>query len=103
MRPGPGSAPRASPATIRSRCRSRSTRVSSRRPLVGDPEEGLTYAEAGVDIDEGEHAVDLIRPLVASTHREGVVGGIRGLGGLFVGPTDRYPEPLLVPATDRRG
>ena len=65
--------------------------------------EGLTYAAAGVDIAAGERAVDLIRPLVASTERAGVIGGIGGFGGLFAVPTDRYREPVLVAATDGVG
>ena len=72
--------------------------------LVGDGRaDGLTYAAAGVDIAAGERAVDLIRPLVASTDRPGVIGGIGGFGGLFAVPTDRYREPVLVAATDGVG
>jgi phosphoribosylformylglycinamidine cyclo-ligase len=66
---------------------------------VGDR---LTYAGAGVDIAAGERAVDLIRPLVASTARAEVIGGLGGFGGLFAVP-DRYRSPVLVAATDGVG
>jgi phosphoribosylformylglycinamidine cyclo-ligase len=64
--------------------------------------ERLTYASAGVDIDAGERAVDLIRPLVASTRRREVVGGLGGFGGLFAVP-EGYRQPVLVAATDGVG
>jgi phosphoribosylformylglycinamidine cyclo-ligase len=64
--------------------------------------ERLTYAGAGVDIAAGERAVDLIRPLVASTARAEVVGGLGGFGGLFAVP-DGYRRPVLVAATDGVG
>lgn len=60
---------------------------------------GETYKAAGVDIDAGERAVDLIRPLVASTERAGVIGGIGGFGGLFAIDEAR----VLVAATDGVG
>ena len=62
----------------------------------------LTYAAAGVDIDAGERAVRLMRPLVASTARSEVIGGIGGFGGLFALPTG-YREPVLVASTDGVG
>jgi len=63
----------------------------------------LTYAGAGVDISAGERAVELIRPLVASTARDGVIGGIGGFGGLFAIPPGRYRQPVLVATTDGVG
>jgi phosphoribosylformylglycinamidine cyclo-ligase len=62
----------------------------------------LTYAAAGVDIDAGERAVSLIRPLVASTTRPEVIGGLGGFGGLFSMPTG-FREPVLVASTDGVG
>jgi phosphoribosylformylglycinamidine cyclo-ligase len=62
-----------------------------------------TYAGAGVDIDAGEAAVDLIRPLVASTLRPEVLGGLGDFGGLFALDTDRYRQPVLVSGTDGVG
>jgi phosphoribosylformylglycinamidine cyclo-ligase len=67
------------------------------------PEAGLTYAESGVDIGAGERAVELIGPLVASTRRPEVIGGIGGFGGLFALPVDRYRHPVLVASTDGVG
>ena len=64
--------------------------------------ERLTYASAGVDIDAGERAVDLIRPLVASTTRAEVLGGLGGFGGMFAVP-EGYRHPVLVAATDGVG
>jgi phosphoribosylformylglycinamidine cyclo-ligase len=62
----------------------------------------LTYAAAGVDIDAGERAVSLMRPLVASTARAEVIGGLGGFGGLFELPTG-FRAPLLVASTDGVG
>jgi phosphoribosylformylglycinamidine cyclo-ligase len=62
----------------------------------------LTYAAAGVDVAAGEHAVELIRPHVASTRRAGVIGGIGGFGGLFEVPGG-YRSPVLVASTDGVG
>ena len=49
-----------------------------------------TYAAAGVDIDAGERAVDLIKPMVASTRRPEVLGGLGDFGGLFALLADSY-------------
>jgi phosphoribosylformylglycinamidine cyclo-ligase len=62
-----------------------------------------TYAAAGVDIQAGERAVDRIRPLVASTLRPEVLGGLGDFGGLFALDTDRYRQPVLVSGTDGVG
>ena len=45
--------------------------------------DGLTYAQAGVDIDAGNRMVDLIKPLVRATARAGADAEIGGFGGLF--------------------
>lgn len=44
---------------------------------------GLTYRDAGVDIDAGNALVDAIKPAVAATQRPGVLGGLGGFGALF--------------------
>jgi phosphoribosylformylglycinamidine cyclo-ligase len=62
-----------------------------------------TYAAAGVDIGAGERAVDLIKPLVASTRRAEVLGGLGDFGGLFALDTTRYRQPVLVSGTDGVG
>src|SRR3989304_5338126 len=43
----------------------------------------VTYASAGVNIDEGERMVSLIRPIVGTTRRREVLGGLGGVGGWF--------------------
>ncbi len=63
----------------------------------------LTYRAAGVDIDEGDRLVELIRPYAESTTREGVLGGLGGFGGLFALAPGRYREPVLVSGTDGVG
>jgi len=84
--------------------------LSDPHPASPDPSTGAparpdpaTYASAGVDIDAGERAVDLIKPLVASTLRPEVIGGLGDFGGLFALDTDRYRRPVLVAGTDGVG
>jgi len=70
------------------------------RPLSDVP---ATYAAAGVDIDAGEQAVDLIKSMVASTRRPEVLGGLGDFGGLFALDMTRYRQPVLVAGTDGVG
>ena len=63
----------------------------------------LSYKEAGVDIDAGNRLVERIKPLVQTTARPGVVGGLGGFGALFALPLERYRQPLLVSGTDGVG
>ncbi|MEF3366042.1 phosphoribosylformylglycinamidine cyclo-ligase [Methylocystis sp. 9N] len=64
---------------------------------------GLTYADAGVDIDAGARLVDLIRPAVRSTRRRGADGEIGGFGGLFDLKAAGFADPILVAANDGVG
>jgi phosphoribosylformylglycinamidine cyclo-ligase len=64
---------------------------------------GLTYAEAGVDIDAGNALVDRIKPAAARTARPGVVDGLGGFGALFDLKAAGYTDPVLVAATDGVG
>ena len=64
---------------------------------------GLSYRDAGVDIDAGNELVERIKPAIKTTLREGCVGSIGGFGGLFELPLDRYRNPLLVSGTDGVG
>ena len=63
----------------------------------------VTYASAGVDIDEGERLVSLIRPIVRTTYRREVLGGIGGFAGFFRFPAAKYRDPVLVSGTDGVG
>ena len=63
---------------------------------------GLSYRDAGVDIDAGDDLVDRIKPLAKKTMREGVLAGIGGFGALFEVPK-RFKEPVLVSGTDGVG
>jgi phosphoribosylformylglycinamidine cyclo-ligase len=67
------------------------------------PTAPATYAGAGVDIEAGERAVERIKPLVATTVRPEVLGGLGDFGGLFALDTARYRQPVLVACTDGVG
>ncbi len=62
----------------------------------------LRYIDAGVDIDAGNRAVEMIKKAVRSTHNEGVLAGIGPFAGAFAIPTG-YREPVLVSSTDSVG
>ena len=64
---------------------------------------GLTYADAGVDIDAGNALVDRIKPAAKRTARSGVMGGLGGFGALFDLKGAGYSDPILVAATDGVG
>lgn len=64
---------------------------------------GLTYKDAGVDIEAGEALVDAIRPLAGSTARTGVASDLGGFGALFDLKAAGYKDPVLVAATDGVG
>ena len=67
------------------------------------PTNGLTYAEAGVDIDAGNRTVDLIKDSVRSTRRPGADAEIGGFGGLFDLRAAGFTDPILVAANDGVG
>jgi phosphoribosylformylglycinamidine cyclo-ligase len=66
-------------------------------------EPGLTYRDAGVDIDAGDELVERIKPVVKKTMRKEVLAGIGGFGALVEVPLDRYKKPVLVSGTDGVG
>ncbi len=67
------------------------------------PQNGLTYADAGVDIDAGNALVELIKPAVRGTRRPGADGEIGGFGGLFDLKAAGFTDPILVAANDGVG
>ena len=64
---------------------------------------GLTYSDAGVDIDAGNLLVEKIKPHVRSTRRPGADGEIGGFGGLFDLKAAGFKDPVLVAANDGVG
>ena len=67
------------------------------------PKNGITYADAGVDIDAGNALVDRIKPAAKRTNRSGVMAGLGGFGALFDLKDAGYTDPILVAATDGVG
>src|SRR3712207_6479798 len=65
--------------------------------------DGLTYAEAGVDIGAGNAMVEAIKPLVRATRRPGADAEIGGFGGLFDLKAAGFQDPILVAANDGVG
>ncbi|WP_420408983.1 phosphoribosylformylglycinamidine cyclo-ligase [Hoeflea sp.] len=70
---------------------------------MADLKNGLTYADAGVDIDAGNEMVNRIKPLVRATRRPGADGEIGGFGGLFDLKAAGFTDPVLVAANDGVG
>jgi phosphoribosylformylglycinamidine cyclo-ligase len=62
-----------------------------------------SYADAGVDIEAGDRAVELMKSKVAGASRPEVVGGLGGFAGLFRLDTAKYRNPLLASSTDGVG
>jgi phosphoribosylaminoimidazole synthetase len=77
-------------------------RISKVFPMTHRPN-GLTYREAGVDIDAGEALVEAIKPLARSTKRPGSEPSLGGFGALFDLKAAGYDDPLLVTTTDGVG
>ena len=67
---------------------------------MDEKKKGLTYAEAGVDIDAGEREVELIKKSVQATYTRGVLGDLGGFGGLFRLKDELSEDPILVSGTD---
>jgi phosphoribosylaminoimidazole synthetase len=70
---------------------------------MSDRPNGLTYAQAGVDIDAGNALVERIKPLARSTARAGATPSLGGFGALFDLKAAGYEDPLLVTTTDGVG
>jgi len=67
------------------------------------PSNGLSYKQAGVDIDAGNALVEAIKPAVRSTRRPGADAEIGGFGGLFDLKAAGFVDPVLVAANDGVG
>ncbi|HEX7427593.1 MAG TPA: phosphoribosylformylglycinamidine cyclo-ligase [Mycobacterium sp.] len=63
---------------------------------------GISYASAGVDIEAGDRAVELFKPLASKATRPEVRGGLGGFAGLFE-LRGGYREPVLASSTDGVG
>ena len=70
---------------------------------MSDSKNGITYADAGVDIDAGNDLVERIKPAAKRTNRSGVMAGLGGFGALFDLKDAGYSDPILVAATDGVG
>src|SRR5213075_2098010 len=92
----------------------RRVRCRRRRPAslavlpVGSPSTvsestSATYAAAGVSIDAGDQAVELLKPHAARATRPEVMGGVGGFAGLFSLKLDKWKEPVLASSTDGVG
>lgn len=64
---------------------------------------GVSYADAGVDITAGNDLVEAIKPLARSTARPGTDSALGGFGGLFDLKACGYRDPILVAANDGVG
>ncbi len=70
---------------------------------MNDQNKGLSYSDAGVDIDAGNELVERIKPNLKKTDRPGTVSSIGGFGGMFDLKAAGYKDPILVAATDGVG
>jgi len=72
---------------------------------VTDPKrpDGLTYRDAGVDIDEGERLVDLIKPAAKSTARPGAEAALGGFAAVFDPKAAGFKDPVFLATTDGVG
>jgi phosphoribosylformylglycinamidine cyclo-ligase len=71
--------------------------------VTGPSAAPMSYAAAGVDIEAGDRAVELMRASVSRTTRPEVLGGLGGFAGLFQLDLARYPRPVLATSTDGVG
>ncbi|MGE0482826.1 MAG: phosphoribosylformylglycinamidine cyclo-ligase [Gammaproteobacteria bacterium] len=71
--------------------------------MTKEQQPGLSYRDAGVDIERGDELVRRIKPGAVATLRAGVMGGLGGFGGLFDLAATGYRDPVLVSSTDGVG
>ncbi|GAA2814933.1 phosphoribosylformylglycinamidine cyclo-ligase [Saccharopolyspora taberi] len=70
---------------------------------ASNEQQAATYASAGVSIEAGDQAVELIRPWAQRATRPEVLGSLGGFAGLFQLKLDRWKEPVLASSTDGVG
>ena len=70
--------------------------------MTREHQKGLSYRDAGVDIDAGNSLVERIKPHARRTARKESLGGLGGFGALFKIP-EGYKNPILVSGTDGVG
>ncbi|MET0182155.1 MAG: phosphoribosylformylglycinamidine cyclo-ligase, partial [Caulobacterales bacterium] len=76
--------------------------MTDTKPL-NEQTNGLTYAEAGVDIDEGERLVALIKPEAKSTARAGSDASLGGFAAAFDLKAAGFKDPVILTTTDGVG
>ena len=74
-----------------------------KRNRMSEQKNGLTYKDAGVDIDAGEALVERIGPAARATRRKGADADLGGFGGLFDLKAAGFKDPILVAGTDGVG
>src|SRR5919107_5238514 len=79
--------------------------MTSAAPAAGNSAtSGITYASAGVDVEAGDRAVELMKEAIKATHTSSVIGGVGGFAGLYdVSRLLTYKQPLLATSTDGVG
>jgi phosphoribosylformylglycinamidine cyclo-ligase len=82
--------------TTRASAARRATHIMNEAP-------GISYRDAGVDIDAGDELVERIKPLVRRSQRPEVLAGVGGFGALVELPVGRFKRPVLVSGTDGVG
>ena len=70
---------------------------------MSETRNGLSYRDAGVDIDAGDALVEAVKPHAAATDRPGTMGGLGGFGALFDLKAAGFRDPVLVASTDGVG
>jgi phosphoribosylformylglycinamidine cyclo-ligase len=78
-------------------------RAADAKPKQTTTTKPATYADAGVDISEGDRTKQRIKMLARKTFNKHVLSEIGGFGGLFGLDLAKYPDPVLVSSADGVG
>lgn len=71
--------------------------------MAANDSNGLSYKDAGVDIEAGDALIDMIKPAAKSTRRPGATADLGGFGGAFDLKAAGFTDPILVSGTDGVG